>query len=181
MLKILVKKIIFNFFYICPKFVAFTLSIFTYIFFIKNLKKNTNYKLNFLVLNHKRFNQDLNILAEDNNFSFFTINEKFLYYLISPYVYLIKNDLKKNKWWQIQSKNNYIKFLKDGSNFIHFFLKYLHKFKKIDDNETLIEDIIVYAVPFGFIGRIMHSIYIKRDLNKIFAYRAKKIKEIFNH
>ena len=132
MLKILVKKIIFNFFYICPKFVAFTLSIFTYIFFIKNLKKNTNYKLNFLVLNHKRFNQDLNILAEDNNFSFFTINEKFLYYLISPYVYLIKNDLKKNKWWQIQSKNNYIKFLKDGSNFIHFFLKYLYKFKKID-------------------------------------------------
>ena len=93
MLKILVKKIIFNFFYICPKFVAFILSIFTYIFFIKNLKKNTNYKLNFLVLNHKRFNQDLNILAEDNNFSFFTINEKFLYYLISPYVYLIKNDL----------------------------------------------------------------------------------------
>ena len=56
-----------------------------------------------------------------------------------------------------------------------------HKFKKIDDNETLIEDIIAYAVPFGFIGRIMHSIYIKRDLNKIFAYRAKKIKEIFNH
>ena len=55
-----------------------------------------------------------------------------------------------------------------------------HTFKKINDNETLIGDTVIYAVPFSFIGSIVHSIYIKRDLERIFSYRTKKIKEIFN-
>ena len=55
-----------------------------------------------------------------------------------------------------------------------------HNFKKLNDNETLIEDIVVYSVPYSFIGGLIHSLYIKRDLEKIFSYRSKKIKEIFN-
>ena len=53
-----------------------------------------------------------------------------------------------------------------------------HVFKKISDNETLIEDIVLYTIPFGFIGRIVHYLYIKRDLEKIFSYRKKKIADI---
>ena len=55
-----------------------------------------------------------------------------------------------------------------------------HNFKKLNDNETLIEDIVIYSVPYSFIGGLIHSLYIKRDLEKIFSYRSKKIKEIFN-
>ena len=55
-----------------------------------------------------------------------------------------------------------------------------HNFKKLNDKETLIEDIVVYSVPYSFIGGLIHSLYIKRDLEKIFSYRSKKIKEIFN-
>ena len=55
-----------------------------------------------------------------------------------------------------------------------------HTFKKINDNETLISDTVIYVVPFSFIGSIVHSIYIKRALDNIFYYRAEKIKEIFN-
>ena len=55
-----------------------------------------------------------------------------------------------------------------------------HLFEKINDNETLIKDIILYAVPFSFIGSITHSLYIKRDLENIFDYRSKEIKRIFN-
>ena len=55
-----------------------------------------------------------------------------------------------------------------------------HFFEKINDNETLIKDLVVYAVPFGIIGKLAHSLYIKRDLDDIFNFRSQKISEIFN-
>ncbi|MAX10376.1 MAG: CDP-paratose 2-epimerase [Candidatus Marinimicrobia bacterium] len=53
-----------------------------------------------------------------------------------------------------------------------------HTFTKISDSETLIKDIVVYTIPFSFIGRIIHSLYIKRDLDKIFSYRKDKIADL---
>ena len=55
-----------------------------------------------------------------------------------------------------------------------------HTFKKINEKETLILDVVVYSIPFSFIGSLVHSVYIKKDLDKIFSFRAEKIKEIFN-
>ena len=60
------------------------------------------------------------------------------------------------------------------------FWHHTHTFKKINENETLIQDVVLYAIPFNFIGSIVHSLYIKRDLKNIFLYRAKKNKEIFS-
>ncbi len=53
-----------------------------------------------------------------------------------------------------------------------------HTFTKISDSETLIKDIVVYTIPFSFFGRIIHSLYIKRDLDKIFSYRKDKIADL---
>lgn len=53
-----------------------------------------------------------------------------------------------------------------------------HTFTKISDNETLIKDIVTYSIPFGFIGRAVHSIYIKKDLDRIFSYRKNKIADL---
>ena len=36
-------------------------------------------------------------------------------------------------------------------------------FERLNDEETLIKDIVIYAVPFGIIGKLVHSLYIKRD------------------
>ena len=55
-----------------------------------------------------------------------------------------------------------------------------HFFERLSDEETLIKDIVIYAVPFGVIGKLVHSLYIKRDLNAIFDFRSQKIREIFN-
>ncbi len=55
-----------------------------------------------------------------------------------------------------------------------------HTFTKINENETLIKDTVLYSVPLGFIGRVVHWIYIKRDLKKIFSYRKKRIQGIFS-
>ena len=39
---------------------------------------------------------------------------------------------------------------------------------------TLMTDIVSYQPPLGFLGNIANEILIKRKLNEIFDYRAKK-------
>jgi len=44
---------------------------------------------------------------------------------------------------------------------------------------TIITDNVIYAVPFGLLGRFINMIYIKYDLNSIFNYRHKILNKIF--
>lgn len=53
-----------------------------------------------------------------------------------------------------------------------------HSFREIDGG-TLIEDNVAYALPFSFIGDIVHGIYVRRNLESIFDFRARAISEIF--
>lgn len=41
------------------------------------------------------------------------------------------------------------------------------------------EDVIDYKLPFGFLGQLTHPILVKKQLKKIFAYREKKLEELF--
>jgi len=45
---------------------------------------------------------------------------------------------------------------------------------------TLIKDSLQYVIPFGWIGRAIHFIYIKHDINGIFQYRHKILNDIFS-
>ncbi|MGM8363031.1 SRPBCC family protein [Flavobacterium sp. ARAG 55.4] len=42
-------------------------------------------------------------------------------------------------------------------------------------------DLVHYALPLGFIGRIMNTLVVKNKLKEIFEYREQKINEIFNN
>lgn len=42
-----------------------------------------------------------------------------------------------------------------------------------------VEDIVNYKLPFGFIGRMAHSLLVKRKLDNIFSYRAQKMQLLF--
>ncbi|MFZ8932869.1 MAG: TIGR01777 family oxidoreductase [Bacteriovoracaceae bacterium] len=44
---------------------------------------------------------------------------------------------------------------------------------------TLIKDHVVYKVPLGALGDIVAGLFVKKDLDKIFGYRKKVIKDIF--
>lgn len=44
---------------------------------------------------------------------------------------------------------------------------------------VLMKDIVNYAPPFGFIGNIANSLFIKDQLKEIFEYRRSKLEEIF--
>ena len=50
-----------------------------------------------------------------------------------------------------------------------------HRFKELDANHTEVEDEILYAMPLGFVGDMVHSVYVKKDLESIFRYRETTI------
>ena len=58
------------------------------------------------------------------------------------------------------------------------FWHHTHIFKEIDEGVE-IQDKVIYAIPFGIIGRILHFLWIKRDLIKIFEHRKKIIEQSF--
>jgi uncharacterized protein len=84
-------------------------------------------------------------------------------------------------WWQSQivdwEPNNSFSDKQLHGPYSHWF--HTHEF--IEKNGgTLIRDKISYRVPFGVIGDVVSSLFIKKDLEKIFSYRKKVIEEIFN-
>ena len=59
------------------------------------------------------------------------------------------------------------------------FWHHTHSFKETQGG-TLITDEVHYALPFGFLGRLAHALFVKRQLKKIFDYRAQVIARVFS-
>lgn len=55
-----------------------------------------------------------------------------------------------------------------------------HWFEALPDGKTLMKDKISYKIPFGFLGHIAQSIFIKRQLKGIFEHRYKTLEKLFN-
>ncbi|TDD97331.1 SRPBCC family protein [Flavobacterium cellulosilyticum] len=79
-----------------------------------------------------------------------------------------------------------ITFVKDNSYFIdeqrfgpYSFWHHKHFFEA-DGNGVKMTDVVHYALPLGFLGRMMNALVVKNKLNTIFEYRVKKVDEIFN-
>lgn len=58
------------------------------------------------------------------------------------------------------------------------FWHHTHTFRE-DDEGTVIGDEVRYALPFGPLGRVAHSLYVRRDLERIFEYRSEVIAQVF--
>ena len=52
--------------------------------------------------------------------------------------------------------------------------RHTHAFEEIDGRRTLMRDRVEYAVPYGPLGRLAHTLFVRSSLNKIFDYRAKE-------
>jgi len=59
------------------------------------------------------------------------------------------------------------------------FWHHTHTFTASVDG-TLIEDKVHYTMPFGLLGRLVHSLFVRRQLETIFAYRAQAIARWFD-
>ena len=44
---------------------------------------------------------------------------------------------------------------------------------------VLMTDIVTYQPPFGFLGAVANTLFIKRQLNSIFEFRKNKMEELF--
>ena len=79
-----------------------------------------------------------------------------------------------------------ITFVKEGSYFIdeqrfgpYSLWHHKHFFEPVE-NGVKMTDLVHYALPLGFIGRIMNTLVVKNKLKEIFEYREQKVNEIFN-
>lgn len=79
-----------------------------------------------------------------------------------------------------------ITFVKENSYFVDVqlfgpYALWHHKhFFEPTENGTKMTDLVHYALPLGFIGRIMNTLMVKNKLKEIFDFRVIKVDEIFN-
>ena len=53
-----------------------------------------------------------------------------------------------------------------------------HLFREVEGGVE-IEDIVEYALPFGPIGRLVHRLFVRRQLQQIFDFRSQAIDRLF--
>ena len=55
--------------------------------------------------------------------------------------------------------------------------EHTHLFERDGDGATVIHDRVRYAIPLGPLGALAHRLFVRRDLERIFDYRAKAVVE----
>ena len=71
------------------------------------------------------------------------------------------------------------KFFVDEQRFGPYnFWHHKHFLKEIEGGVEM-EDIVHYKVPMGILGQLVHPFLVKQKLEEIFAYRQKKLIELF--
>jgi ligand-binding SRPBCC domain-containing protein len=53
-----------------------------------------------------------------------------------------------------------------------------HTFSQLDDGATLMSDVVRYALPFGPLGELARRLFVARDVEAIFDFRARRIEEL---
>ncbi|MBL3657457.1 SRPBCC family protein [Fulvivirga sediminis] len=55
-----------------------------------------------------------------------------------------------------------------------------HHFKEVPEG-VMMTDIVNYAIPYGFIGRLANWLFVEKQVKKIFAHRHQVLENYFNH
>jgi ligand-binding SRPBCC domain-containing protein len=45
------------------------------------------------------------------------------------------------------------------------------------DGGTVVGDVVDYALPLGRLGELAHPLFVRRDLDRIFAYRQRAVEQ----
>jgi len=56
--------------------------------------------------------------------------------------------------------------------------RHTHKFEA-HGSRTKVVDEVQYSLPFGSLGRIVHSVKVRKDVSRIFDYRRERIDALF--
>lgn len=55
--------------------------------------------------------------------------------------------------------------------------EHTHTFEPSGDDAVVIRDRVRYSLPFGMLGGLAHSVFVRRDLERIFDYRRRAVAE----
>jgi hypothetical protein len=55
-----------------------------------------------------------------------------------------------------------------------------HRFTPAPDGRVRMDDRVEYELPFGPLGRLVHALRVRRQLEEIFDFRRRAIEEIFH-
>ena len=53
-----------------------------------------------------------------------------------------------------------------------------HRFRELSDRHVEVHDLVYYAPPLGPLGGIINALVIRRQVGKIFDFRARKLEEM---
>lgn len=59
------------------------------------------------------------------------------------------------------------------------FWHHQHSFSSTKDGNVLMEDLVSYAIPFGFLGRIVNHFIVAKKVKEIFKYRKSVLEKMF--
>lgn len=85
----------------------------------------------------------------------------------------------KTKWVTEITHSVDKEYFVDEQRFGPYALWHHKHFIKAIDGGVEMEDIIDYKVPMGILGQMVHPLIVKPKLEEIFAYRQKKLIELF--
>ena len=120
------------------------------------------------------------ITPSDMRFEITDFDEKSMYagqiiqYKVSPLFGI------KLGWMTVITVVKEQSYFVDEQRFGPYTLWHHKHFFEAKDNGVLMTDLIHYALPLGFIGRVMNTLVVKNKLKTIFDYRKVKVDELFN-
>ncbi len=95
-------------------------------------------------------------------------------YTVSP---LLGIPMKwKTRITQVNAPNSFTDFQEKGP---YKLWNHHHEFIP-NEKGVLIKDTVDYELPWGFLGRIAHNLFVKKKLEHIFSYRYWILEKIFN-
>ena len=81
---------------------------------------------------------------------------------------------------EIKHVQNGIRFVDEQRFGPYRFWYHLHELEE-QNGEVLMRDRVHYTLPFGFLGRIAHALFVRRMLEQIFSFREAALKEMFGN
>lgn len=95
-------------------------------------------------------------------------------YIVSP---LLKVPLKwRTRITHVEPNKSFTDFQEKGP---YKYWNHFHKFIPNKDG-VLMKDTVDYELPFGFLGKIAHRLFVKKKLAHIFDFRYSVLEKLFN-
>lgn len=96
-------------------------------------------------------------------------------YYVTPVI-----GIKINWVTQITHLEHHHNFVDEQRFCTYAFWHHKHFIKEVPAGIEMI-DILHYKVPFGFIGKIVNTLFIRHKIKEIFDCRFNKLEQLFNH